>query len=349
MTVRLALATLSAGEPMGQQVYERQLVEGAPSALGHGWQVDPVTVRTLRTDQPGSVRLPAGLLGDTSPGLRRAAGRIIYRRHDVVHRLDLRLPPAPYPEVLTVLDIAPWRFADEGSPVADAAATARRAAIVICPSQFSADEVASAFGVVDPVVIPLGVGDAFLAAVPMAEGELADIGIRVPFVMHAAGCTRRKNLTGLAAAWTRVQAARPETVLVLTGPPDPRRDKLFAPLPGTLQLGRLADEVVPRLMAAAAAVVVPSTYEGFGLPALEGMATGVPVVAARRTSLPEVVGDGAYLVEPDGPGLAEGLLAALDGGTEARAVAERGRVRAGQLTWDISVAAHAEAWRSVAG
>ncbi len=347
MATRLGLATLAAGEAMGQQVYERHLADGASAALGRGWQVDPVTVRTLRTVTPGTVRLPAGLLGDASPRLRRAAGRFIYRRHDIVHRLDLRLPPAPYPEVLTVLDIAPWRFADEGSPVADAAATARRAATVICPSQFSADEVASAFGVADPVVIPLGVGDAFLTADPLSEEALAELGIRGPFVMHAAGCTRRKNLAGLAAAWTAVHSSRPDATLVLTGPPDQRRDHLFAALPGALRLGRVADGVVPPLMAAATAVVVPSTYEGFGLPALEGMAAGVPVVAARRSSLPEVVGDGAYLVEPDGPGLAEGLLAALAGGVEARAVAERGRVRARQLTWDISVAAHAVAWQSV--
>jgi glycosyltransferase involved in cell wall biosynthesis len=261
MAIRLALATLSAGEPMGQQVYERQLAHRGPGALGNGWQVDPVAVRTLRTDQPGSVRIPAALLGDASPVLRRAAGRFIYRRHDLVHRLDLRLPPAPYPEVLTVLDIAPWRFADEGSPVSDAAATARRSAIVICPSQFSADEVVSAFGVTDPVVIPLGVDDAFLAADPLSEGELADLGIRGPFVLHAAGCTRRKNLAGLAAAWPLVRASRPDTVLVLTGPPDQRRDHLFAPLPGALRLGRVADGVLPRLMAAAAAVAVPSTYE----------------------------------------------------------------------------------------
>jgi glycosyltransferase involved in cell wall biosynthesis len=96
-------------------------------------------------------------------------------------------------------------------------------------------------------------------------------------------------------------------------------------------------------------VVVPSTYEGFGLPALEAMAVGVPVVAADRSSLPEVCGDAAYLVEPDGPGLAGGLAAALDGGPDTRAMVGRGRIRAERFSWEASVAAHAELWRSCVG
>jgi glycosyltransferase involved in cell wall biosynthesis len=99
-------------------------------------------------------------------------------------------------------------------------------------------------------------------------------------------------------------------------------------------------------MAAAVAVVVPSIYEGFGLPAIEAMAVGVPVVATARSSLPEVCGDAAYLVEPDGLGLAEGLVAAIDGGAETRAMVDRGRLRARDFTWEASAAAHAKLWRS---
>ena len=76
------------------------------------------------------------------------------------------------------------------------------------------------------------------------------------------------------------------------------------------------------------------------------MALGVPVVAARRSSLPEVCGDAAYLVEPDPAGLAEGLLAALEGGPETVAMTARGRSRAGQFTWEASASAHAALWRS---
>jgi glycosyltransferase involved in cell wall biosynthesis len=345
---RLALAVLSAGQPMGQQVYEGELIGGAQDELGPGWTVDPIRVRTLRSTLTGTVRLPSGLLGDAPPLLRRAAGRYVYRRSGLVHRLDLRLPPAPHPEVLTILDAAPWRFSDEGSAPADAAATARNAAAVVCPSQFAADEISSQFGVADPVAIHLGVNRRFFDALPLPERQLEDLGLRCPFIVHAGGCTQRKNLAGLAEAWPLVRSARPDVRLVLIGPPDPRRDRLFTSLPGAIRLGRVDDQVMPGIMAAASVVVVPSIYEGFGLPALEGMAVGTPVVAVDRSSLPEVCGDGAHLVEPDGSSLAEGLVAALEVGVETDGLVARARARAATFTWEASLAAHAAIWRSCA-
>jgi glycosyltransferase involved in cell wall biosynthesis len=286
------------------------------------------------------------VLADAPTRLRQAVGRLIYRGQDVVHRLDLRLPPAPAPEVLTVLDLAPLRFPDEGGLPRDAASSARRAAVVVCPSQFSADEVASQFGISAPVVLHGGVDERFFDAAPLDEEVLAALGIRPPFVFHAGGCTERKNLSGLAGAWPLVRSSRPDATLVLAGPEDPRRDRLFAPLPGTVRVGRVDDATLIGLMAAAAVIVVPSTYEGFGLPALEGMAVGVPVVAASRSSLPEVCGDVALLVEPDADGLAGGLETALAGDAGTPAMIERGRQRARSMSWEACAAAHAELWRS---
>jgi glycosyltransferase involved in cell wall biosynthesis len=180
------------------------------------------------------------------------------------------------------------------------------------------------------------------------EEALSVLGIRGPFVLHAGGCTQRKNLAGLADAWPLMRSIRPDATLVLAGPEDQRREQLFAPLPGTVRVGRVDDATLVGLMAAAGAVVVPSIYEGFGLPALEGMAIGVPVVAAARGSLPEVCGDAALLVEPDGGGLAEGMEAALAGDAATTAMIERGRRRARTFTWEASTAAHAELWRSYA-
>ncbi len=346
MTARLALATLAVGQPMGQQVYEQELARRAAGELGAGWDVEQIAVRTLRSPFDGTVRVPSRLLIDSSAVVRRVAGRLIYRGHDLVHRFDLRLPPAPRPEVLTIHDVVSWRFADEGRPPDDAAAAARRAVVVVCPSQFSADEVSSELGVAAPVAIHNGVDRRFFATNPLPAPELAALGIRSPFILHAGGCTQRKNLAGLAAAWPQVRAARPDVALVLMGPPDERRNQLFDALPGTVRIGRVDDATAPGVMAAASVVVVPSTYEGFGLPAVEAMAVGVPVVAAARSSLPEVCGDAAYLVEPDGAALAEGMVAALDGGSGVTAMIERGRVRAKAFSWEASAAAHAALWRS---
>ena len=133
---------------------------------------------------------------------------------------------------------------------------------------------------------------------------------------------------------------------MLIGAPDQRRDRLFESLPGAIRLGRVDDQTMPAIMAAASVVVVPSIYEGFGLPALEGMAVGTPVVAVDRSSLPEVCGDGAHLVEPDGQSIAEGLVAALEAGVDTDAMVARARARATSFTWEASLAAHAGIWRS---
>jgi glycosyltransferase involved in cell wall biosynthesis len=349
VTVRLALVTLAVPEPMGQQRYEHEVAARGTTALGAGWSVDRVELRSLRSSVPGTARVPARLMVDAPASLRRAAGRFLYRGHDLVHRFDLRLPPAPSPEVLTVHDVVPWRYADESMPPSDAAESARRAAVVVCPSQFSADEVAAQLGVQAPVTIPGGVDRAFFGAAPLSEAELGRFGIHTPYVLHAGGCSLRKNLEGLAGAWPLVRSHRPNATLVLVGPRDERRDRLFGPLAGAVRTGRLEAAAVPKLMAGAAAVVVPSLYEGFGLPALEAMAVGVPVVAARRGALPEVCGDAALLVEPDARSLAEGIVTAIARDTGTDAMVERGRVRAKGFTWEASAAAHASLWKSQAG
>jgi glycosyltransferase involved in cell wall biosynthesis len=344
VTTRLGLFTLASGAPMGQQAYEREVIDRAPLELGAGWDVEHVVVGSMRSDLGAGRRMPGRLLGDGPTTLRRAVARSLYRGRDLVHRFDLRLPPARA-EFLTVHDVVPWRFDDEGTAPSDSAESARRALAVVCPSQFAADEITAVLGAERVVVIHNGVDRRYFSPTPLAEDRLAGLGVRRPFVLHAGGSTRRKNLDGLAAAWPIVRAARPGTTLVLMGPPDERRDRLFAPLPDTVRVGRLDDDDALGLLGAASVVVVPSLYEGFGLPALEGMAAGVPVVAARRGALPEVCGEAAYLVEPDGPGLAEGLVAAL---TDDRATAEqvaRGRDWAAGFTWEKSAAAHGDLWR----
>jgi glycosyltransferase involved in cell wall biosynthesis len=346
---RLAIASIATAVPMGAQRYETEMAARAQDALSeHGdWSVRRVLVRSLRSPLPGDRRMPMARIARSSVRERRMAGRLLYPRAEVVHRTALELPPAPV-DVVTLHDVVAWRFPDESAPVPAAAEELRHAAAVICVSQFSADQAVELLGIEPPHVVHNGVDPRYVDAAPLREHELAGLGITGPYVLTVGGASERKNLEGLAAAWPAIHAARPDVSLVLAGPEHARRTELFGDLPGTRLLGRVADELVPGLYAAAATVVVPSLYEGFGLPALEGMAAGAPVVAADTSSLPEVVGDGGVLVEPTPDGIVDGTLWALAGGSAVDEVAARGRRRAAAFTWERSAAGHARVWASVA-
>ena len=116
-------------------------------------------------------------------------------------------------------------------------------------------------------------------------------------------------------------------------------------------LGPLKDVVGAHaaLLRRARAVVVPSTYEGFGLPALEGMACGVPVVAARCGALPEVCEDASLLVEPNGEAIAKGVETVLTNHALAERLGERGRRRASDFDWDHAAAEHLRVYRAALG
>ena len=344
---RLTIATIATDAPMGAQVYQERIAERAAVALGEGWQLRRAIFRSMRSPLPGNRRLPFGGVTAASPAIRRQLGRLLYPGDTVTHRMNLELPPAPGGDVITIHDVVAWRFPDESPPVGAAAEEARRADAVICVSEFTANEAVELLGIRDPYVVHNGIDDAFFDAAPLDEGERATLRLPERYVLHAGGASSRKNLPALAEAWPLVHRNRPDLTLVLSGPAHPTRTALFTGMPGTRLLGRIPDGLVPGLVAGAAAVVVPSHYEGFGLPVLEAMAANVPVVAARTSSLPEVAGGAAVLVAPTGAGVAEGLLAVTGDDSAVTALVAAGRARAAGFTWDASARDHARVWRSV--
>ena len=304
-----------------------------------------VRVGSLRSRGSAEVRLPRRLMGaEASRGLVTLAGKWAYRGSQRVHRFDLRLPPASVPEVVTVHDLPPLRFPDEGALPSWCRVTASMAKAVICPSEFAAREVRELLAPQEVVVIPNGVRAA-IKAPPMSAKELAALGVQSSrYVLHAAGASERKNLPALAAAWKHVSQAHDDVDLVLAGPPDLRRTSLFSVLPRARLVGFHDRTSMDRLLTGAACVVVPSVYEGFGLPALEAMSAGVPVVAARRGALPEVCGSAALLCEPEAAALGTALDEVLSTPTLARRLGEAGRVRAAYFTWERAAQRHREVY-----
>ena len=167
-------------------------------------------------------------------------------------------------------------------------------------------------------VVPNGVDERFN---PRASGRQGP-----PYVLVVGTRIARKNLAALDEAARRLRALGIELVHAGSGRGYMRPEDEAA----VRELGYVPDEQMPGLYAGAIALAMPSLYEGFGLPCLEAMASGTPVVAANRGALPETCGDAALVVEPED--FAEAALQAVT--TEAERLTRAGLARAARFTWE---------------
>lgn len=230
----------------------------------------------------------------------------------------------------------------------------REARAVAVPSEFVRGTVVDRFGASSDkvVVIP--------HAVPVRppgtpRHVLAErYGLTGPVVLYAAVTYPHKDHRTLLAAFAQVQVSHPDAILVLPGGAGAAEAAVQGQIeadPGGLarsvrRLGRVSEADLAGLLALAAVVAVPSRYEGFGLPALEAMAAGVPVVAAAATSLPEVVGAAGVLVPPGDVDAWSGAIGRLLADPAERArLATTGRARAAAFTPAANAAGFADLYR----
>ncbi|MDE2197963.1 MAG: glycosyltransferase family 4 protein [Rhodospirillales bacterium] len=210
---------------------------------------------------------------------------------------------------------------------------ARRRVGLATVSLFSRNEIARSLGVDPRGIAVLSEGAEHILRAPADWRVAADHGLEAGrYVLVVGSLAPHKNLAALGPT-AAMLAARGMTLAITGG----FNESVFAtsalPRPATL-LGRVSDAALRGLYERAACFLFPSRYEGFGLPAIEAMACGCPVVAARAGALPEVCGDAAVFCDPAAPGDIAGAVAALlDDAPMAAELVRRGRLRAAAATW----------------
>src|SRR5947199_3066178 len=245
-------------------------------------------------------------------------------------------------EVVTVHDLTPMRFPE----LAHAATLAyeplirralARGAFVHTPSQFVAAEVVELFGVSADRVHAVAEG---IPALPDVAADEQVAG-GAPYVLTIGTVEPRKDHPLLVRAFDAVAASDPDLRLVIAGPDGWGADALTDAVAAAkhrdriVRLGYIDDEARAGLLKGARAFAFPSVYEGFGLPPLEAMRAGVPVVATAAGSVPEVLGDAALLVPVGDTDALAGALrdVVTDDAVRARLV-DAGRSRASRYSWD---------------
>lgn len=213
-----------------------------------------------------------------------------------------------------------------------------KADAIAAVSQVVADETMRGFGVPSSKIhlVPNGVDDFFFEKED--PRPLLPAGVPEHYILYAGTLEPRKGVDVLLSAWERL--ADPPT-LVLCGDPGWHQTRVRRRMERhgskIVRTGFVDRRVLRALMRQARLFVYPSRYEGFGLPPLEAMACGTPVVATRAGALPEVLGDAAVLVQRDNPEeLALAISRLLEEQSLRSELIEKGRTRAGQFRWDHS-------------
>jgi glycosyltransferase involved in cell wall biosynthesis len=341
--------------------------ELVPALLSTGKELDLVALGGRAESLPAAVDHvpepwhPPTNLGWAVVGLPRAARRAAV---DLIHAPAYTAPlDAAVPTVLTIHDVSYERH-PEWYPYrrdwlrrAFYRRSAHAAAHILTDSEFSRSEIAAAYGITPEqiTVAPLGASGRFgedegAAAMPLPAG------IAVPFLLHVGDLHERRNLNvvarGLIDARRRLETAPPS--LVLAGVDRGVGDRLVAMVNASgapdavVLLGAVSEPTLRSLYRGAAALVYPSRYEGFGLPLIEAMASGTPVLASRAASIPEVVGESGMLLDPDDPKRwADAIVNVITDAPLRARLRRDGLARAAMFTWERTARITLDVYRRV--
>ena len=331
------------------------------NAAPPGLTSTPPAMPTSAIQSPSAALRAVRQIVRATPGARTVANMLMQqrftagtRRHGITLYHEPNFLAFRYrgPTVVTVHDLSWIRFAqthpaDRVRRMNRAMPTVvRQAAHIVVDSDFIRREVIDYYGVAPARIstVALGVTDAFAPRAPhQCAALLSRLGLAYGSYLLAVGTLEpRKNLATVLAAFARLPAAqRARNPLVIAGGMGWRMDGFSHALSAMLASGEVrltgyvAQDDLPLLYAGARMLLYPSLYEGFGLPPLEAMASGVPVIVSDRASLPEVVGDAALQVDAlDAIALAEQITRLLEDDRLHARLREAGLIRARQFSWD---------------
>lgn len=302
---------------------------------------------------------PAGNPGWVIVGLPRAAAR---GRVDVIHAPAYTAPFwAGVPVVLTIHDVSyarqPQWYPHRRDWLRRAfyRRSARAAMEILTDSTFSADEIHAAYRISREriTVAPLGVAPRFSHS--SSSTAVVPGGVRPPFALHVGDLHERRNLPMLVRAVLQARRRVPGLSLVLAGTDRGGANEVAAlaaragASDAVRMLGAVSDNELTSLYRHARVLTYPSRYEGFGLPVLEAMASGTPVVGARAASVPEVLGHAGILLDPDDEvGWTDAIVAVTTDEALWVRMREAGLTRAATFTWGRTARATFDVYRRAA-
>ncbi|HYM95856.1 MAG TPA: glycosyltransferase family 1 protein [Candidatus Sulfotelmatobacter sp.] len=349
--MRIAVDAHVIGEQeTGNETYTRNLLRAlAQDPGGDAYQLltpHPDRLRAALTLPPAmevvTVR-PAASILRIPFGMPAAIRR---QRSQVLHVSYVAPPRLACPTVVTIHDLSYLAYPHSVSTRTRLILTTlvprsvRQAARVIAVSDFTRKDLIARYGMdADRIAVVHEAAGSEFRRLPDAGRRPLPGGVREPFVLAVGNLEPRKNLARLVEAFGGVARRDPAPTLVLVGKAKGSDSGLSEAIarhaPGrVVRVGFVSDDELVLLYNRAALFIYPSLYEGFGLPPLEAMACGCPVIASNVTAMPEILGDGALLVDPLSPAaMAEAIRAVLDRQGLAADLRAHGMRQAASYSW----------------